>query len=218
MKIKILLADDHAILRQGLRSLLEEQSDIEVVEKSAADSRKAVELAGKFKPDIVIMDVTMPNLNGVDATRKIVSQYAGIKVIALSIHSNRHFVADMLRAGASGYILKESVFDELVKAIRIIAAGGNYLSPRITDVVVGEYVEFLSGEFGEKQEILTEREHEVLQLIAEGKDTKKIAKDLYVSVKTIEANRRRLMDKLEIYSVAELTKYAIREGLTTLDK
>ncbi len=218
MKIKILLADDHAILRQGLRSLLEEQGDIEVVEKSAADGRKAVELAGKFKPDIVIMDVTMPNLNGVDATRKIVSQYTSIKVIALSIHSNRHFVADMLRAGASGYILKESVFDELVKAIRIVAAGGNYLSPRITDVVVGDYVEFLSGQFGSKQEILTEREHEVLQLIAEGKDTKKIAKDLYVSVKTIEANRRRLMDKLEIYSVAELTKYAIREGLTSVDK
>jgi len=215
MSIRILLVDDHGIIRQGLHSLLEKQPDIEVVAE-AEDGRKALELVQELLPDIVIMDITMPNLNGVDATRRIAGQSPKAKVIALSIHSNRRFVSDMLKAGASGYILKECLFDELVQAIRTVAAGNIYLSPRITDVVVDDYVEHLSTT-PKSQTILTNREREVLQLLAEGKSMKQIALELHVSTKAIESNRRQIMEKLDIYSVAELTKYAIREGLTSLE-
>jgi len=216
MSIRILLADDHGIIRQGLHSLLEKQPDIEVVAE-AEDGRKALELVQKLSPDIVIMDITMPNLNGVDAARLITCQSTKVKVIALSIHSNRRFVSDMLKAGASGYILKECLFDELIQAIRIVAAGNIYLSPRITDVVVDDYVERLSTTPKSQLTILTNREREVLQLLAEGKSMKQIALELHVSTKAIEANRRQIMEKLDIHSVAELTKYAIREGLTSLE-
>jgi DNA-binding NarL/FixJ family response regulator len=216
MSIRILLADDHGIIRQGLHSLLEQQSDIKVVGE-AEDGRKAVSLVRELAPDIVIMDITMPNLNGVDATRRIVEEFPKVKVIALSIHSNKRFVADMLRAGALGYILKECLFDELVQGIRVVAGGNIYLSPRITDVVVDDYKGRLSKTADTPLSILTNREHEVLQLLAEGKSTKQIALELHVSVKTIEANRRQIMEKLNIHSVAELTKYAVREGLTSLE-
>ena len=216
MSIRILLADDHGIIRQGLHTLLEQQSDIKVVGE-AEDGRKAVALVRELAPDIVIMDITMPNLNGVDATRRIVEEFPKVKVIALSIHSNKRFVADMLRAGALGYILKECLFDELVQGIRVVAGGNIYLSPRITDVVVDDYKGRLSKTADTPLSILTNREHEVLQLLAEGKSTKQIALELHVSVKTIEANRRQIMEKLNIHSVAELTKYAIREGLTSLE-
>jgi len=218
MSTRILLADDHAIIRQGLCALLEKESGIEVA-GAVEDGRKAVELTRQLHPDIVIMDITMPNLNGIDATYRIVHEIAGVKVIALSIHSNRRFVADMLRAGASGYILKECLFDELVEAIRTVSKGGIYLSPRITGVVVDDYIKHLSGA-GERTglSVLTEREREVLQLLAEGKSTKQIALQLHVSGKTIESNRRNIMDKLDINSVAELTKFAIREGLTSLEQ
>ncbi len=216
MSIKILIADDHGIIRQGLHTLLEQQSDIEVVGE-AEDGRKAVVLVRELTPDIVIMDITMPNLNGVDATRRIVEEFPKVKVIALSIHSNKRFVADMLKAGASGYILKECLFDEVVQGIRTVAGGNIYLSPRITDVVVDDYRGRLSKTADAPPSILTNREHEVLQLLAEGKSTKQIALELHVSVKTIEANRRQIMEKLNIHSVAELTKYAVREGLTSLE-
>ncbi len=215
MSVKVLLADDHGIIREGLRSLLVKQSDIEVVAE-AEDGRKAVEMVREFGPDVVIMDITMPRLNGVEATKKIISEFSDTKVIALSIHSNRRFVSDMLKAGAVGYILKESLFDELVEAIKIVVDGGTYLSPKITDVVVGDYVKCLSSADTFKPTLLSDREHEVLQLLSEGKTTKQIALELHVSTKTIEVNRRQLMDKLNLHSVAELTKYAIREGLTTL--
>jgi len=217
MSVRILLADDHGIIRQGLRSLLEKQSDMEVVGE-AEDGRKAFELVRQLTPDVAIMDITMPNLNGVDATRRIVGEFPKVKIIALSIHSNRRFVADMLRAGASGYILKECLFDELIRAIRTVAAGSIYLSPRITGVVVGDYVERLLTTADLQPTILTDREHEVLQLLAEGKSMKQIALELHVSTKTIEANRRQIMEKLDIHSVAELTKYAVREGLTSLEQ
>ena len=215
MSIKALLVDDHGIIRQGLRSLLAEQPDIEVVAE-AEDGRKAVALVREFLPDIVIMDITMPNLNGVEATKKITAEFPKTKVVALSIHSNRRFVSDMLKAGACGYILKEGLFDDLVQAINVVMDGGTYLSPQITDVVVDDYVKRLSSENELKPTVLSSREHEVLQLLAEGKTSKQIALELHVSNKTIEANRRQIMDKLNMYSVAELTKHAIREGLTTL--
>ena len=211
-----MLVDDHAIIRQGLRSLLEKQPDIEVVAE-AEDGRKALELVRKVLPDIVVMDVSMPGLNGIEATRQICSELPQVRVIALSIHSNRRFVTDMLRAGAAGYILKECLFDELVQAIQAVAAGDSYLSPRITGVVVGDYTKHLSASFDSPLATLTSREREVLQLVAEGKSTKQIALELHVSNKTIEANRRQIMSKLDLHSVAELTKYAIREGLTTLE-
>jgi len=214
---RVLLADDHAIIRQGLCALLEKQPDIEVV-GGVENGRKALELAKELSPDIVIMDITMPNLNGIDATRKITSELSGTKIIALSVHSSRRFVAEMLQAGASGYILKECLFDELVEAIRTVLSGGIYLSPKITGVVVDDYVKRLSiREYQPASRSITEREREVLQLLAEGRSTKQIALQLHVSAKTIESNRRNIMDKLKIHSVAELTKYAVREGLTPLE-
>ena len=216
MSVRILLADDHGIIRQGLRSLLEKESDMEVVAE-AEDGREALQLVRQLAPDIIVMDITMPNLNGVDATRQIVGDFPNVKVIALSIHSNRRLVAEMLKAGASGYVLKECLFDELVQAIRSVTAGGIYLSPRITGVVVDDYVEHLSTKPESQLAILTNREREVLQLLAEGKPTKQIALELHVSTKTIEASRRQIMEKLDIHSVAELTKYAVREGLTSLE-
>ena len=216
MSTSILLVDDHAIIRQGLCSLLEKQPDIEVIAE-ANNGRKALELVRQLMPDIVIMDVTMPGLNGIEATRQIYNQLPQVKVIALSIHSNRRFISDMLRAGAAGYILKECLFDELVQAIQAVAAGDTYLSPRITGVVVEDYINRLSTDVDSPLSLLTSREREVLQLVAEGKSTKQIALKLHVSNKTIEANRRQIMDKLGLHSIAELTKYAIREGLTTLE-
>jgi DNA-binding NarL/FixJ family response regulator len=216
MDIKVLLVDDHAIIREGLRSLLEKQPGMEVV-ADTDDGRKARELVREMLPNIVIMDITMPGLNGIEATRQITAEFPDVKVIALSIHSKRRYVADMLSAGATGYILKECLFDELVTAIKAVAAGGRYLSPRITDVVVSDYVKRLSASDDSPFEALKAREREVLQLIAEGKSTKQIALELHVSTKTIEADRRQIMDKLDIHSIAELTKYAVREGLTTIE-
>jgi len=215
MTTRVLLVDDHAMLREGLHSLLEKQDDIEIVAE-AEDGRKAIDLVRKLMPDVVIMDITMPNLNGVDATRQITRQFPTVKVIALSIHSNRRFVVDMLRAGVSGYVLKECLFDELVQSIRAVTTGGTYLSPRITGVVVDDYVDRLSGTTGPQFTALTGRQRQVLQALAEGKTTKQIALELHVSPKTIEANRRQIMEKLDMHSVAELTKYAVREGLTSL--
>lgn len=216
MNIKVLLVDDHAIIREGLRSLLDKQPEMEVI-ADTDDGRKARDLVDELSPDIVIMDITMHGLNGIEATRQITAEFPDVKVIALSIHSKRRYVADMLSAGATGYILKECLFDELVAAIKAVAAGGRYLSPRITDVVVSDYVKRLSASADSPFEALKAREREVLQLVAEGKSTKQIALELHVSTKTIEANRRQIMDKLNIHSIAELTKYAVREGLTTLE-
>jgi len=216
MSTRVLLVDDHAIIREGLRSLLEKQPDMEVV-ADADDGRKAIELVRELAPDIVIMDVTMPGLNGIEATRLIAAELPDVKIVALSIHSQRRFVADMLSAGAVGYILKECLFDELLQAIGVVANGGRYLSPKIAEVVVDDYVKHLSNISDSPLSALTGREREVLQLVAEGKSTKEIALELHVSTKTIEANRRQIMDKLGVNSVAELTKYAVREGLTTLE-
>ena len=216
MSTRILLVDDHAITRQGLRSLIEKQPDLEVVGE-AEDGRKALDLVRELLPDIVITDITMPNLNGIDATRQIVRQFPKVKVIALSVHSNRAFVADVLKAGASGYVLKDCTFDELVEAIRTVVDGSVYLSSKIAGVVVSDYVQRLSRIVESPLETLTEREREVLQMIGEGKNTIQIALQLHVSTKAIEANRRKIMEKLGAHSVAELVKIAVLGGLTSLE-
>jgi len=216
MSIRILLADDHKITRQGLRSLLEQQDDMEVVAE-AENGRTAVALVDELLPDVVIMDVTMPDLNGVEATHQIVSKYPDVKVIALSMHSDTLFVTEMLRSGASGYLLKDCAFEELARAIRAVMNDKTYLSPSISAVVVEDYLHRLSKADFSASGILTDREREVLQLMAEGKSTKQIALKLHISIKTVETHRRQIMNKLDIHTVAELTKYAVRKGLTSLD-
>jgi DNA-binding NarL/FixJ family response regulator len=215
MSIKILLADDHRIMREGLRCLIESESDMTVVAE-AADGRTAVRLARKVTPDMVIIDITMPDLNGVEATRQIVSEAPNIKVLAVSMHSDDHFVAGMLKAGASGYFLKDCAAEELVYAIRAVVAGEIYLSPKIASIVVDGYLRVLSKGKSTNTPELTAREREILQLVAEGETSKKIAARLHVSIKTIEAHRQKIMDKLNIRSVAGITKYAIQNGLTSL--
>jgi len=217
MGIRVLIADDHKIMLAGLRSLLEKQTDFEVVAE-AENGRKAVQMAQEKKPDIVVMDVSMPDLNGIEATTQIIETLPETRVIALSMHSDKRFVIGMLRAGASGYLLKDCASQELANAISQVAAGKKYLSPEITGVVIDD---FLLGGPGEEAatatSLLSAREREVLQLIAEGWSTKQIASHLYVSIKTIETHRRQIMKKLDLHSIADLTKYAIREGLTSID-
>ena len=216
MSTKILLADDHKITRQGLRSLLEDQPDMEVIAE-ADQGRTAVSLAAELRPNVVIMDVTMPDLNGIEATKRILAHSPNIKIIALSMHSDTLFISEMLKSGASGYLLKDCAFDELADAIRSVVAGKMYLSPSISGIVVDDYLHRLSKVEAPDSNTLTDREREVLQLIAEGKSTKQTALKLHVSIKTIETHRRQIMHKLNIFSVAELTKYAVRKGLTSLD-
>jgi len=216
MSTRILLADDHKIMREGLRSLLDEALDMEVVAE-AEDGRTAVQLAKKLSPDVIVMDITMPDLNGVEATRQILRDAPRAKVVALSMHSDRQFVARMLEAGASGYVLKDAAFEELATAIRAVVTGRVHLSSRITGLVVEDYVQRLPGTEPKVSSPLTPREREVLQLLAEGKGTKEAARLLHVSPKTIETHRRNIMERLNLHGIAELTKYAIREGLTSLD-
>jgi len=230
--MRILLADDHRMFRQGLRTLLETRPDIEVIGE-ASDGREALEMARQTNPDIVIMDISMPGLNGVEATRKLVRDQTGAKVVGLSMHTDRRYTTELLKAGASAFLPKDGSFEELEQALDAVLTGEIYLSPRVTDGGGGgggsggggggggglddnlarHPREAVPGAFDR----LTAREREVLQLMAEGQSTKEIAATLHVSVKTVETHRRQLMEKLEIYSVAELTKYAIREGLTSIE-
>ena len=214
--MKILIADDHGIVRQGLRSLLEKQADMEIVGE-AEDGSMAVRLATKLLPDVIIMDVSMPNLNGIQATRLVLRQTPDARIIALSMYFNRRFVIKMLKAGVLGYVLKSYLFDELVRAIHAVAANEHYLSPRITDVLIEDDINRPLTVQADASGRLTDRERQLLQLLAEGQSTKQIALGLNVSPKTTDANRRQIMNKLGIFSVAELTKYAIREGLTSLE-
>ncbi|HOD36317.1 MAG TPA: response regulator transcription factor [Syntrophales bacterium] len=216
MSIRILLADDHKIVRDGLRTLIEKESGMEVIGE-AENGRKALKMAQKTHPSLVIMDVTMPDMNGIEATRKIVTEVPGVKVIALSMHSDRRFVLGMLEAGASGYLMKDCAFDELAKAVRSVATGHTYLSPSIADVLVKGYLDKIDEKISVARSPLTQREREILQLLAEGQSSKEIASHLGVSVKTVETHRRNMMQKLNMRSVAELTKYAIREGLISVE-
>jgi DNA-binding NarL/FixJ family response regulator len=213
--MKVLLADDHKIVRDGLRNLLEKHADI-MVAGEAEDGREALQLARKLSPDVIIMDIAMPDLNGIEATRQIVAEFPGIKVVALSMHSDKRFVSEMLKAGASAYLLKDCAFEELITAIRTIMKGKIYLSPGIAGVVIEDYIRKDSKAESTVFSLLSDREREVLQLMAEGKTTKEVAAHLNLSIKTVETHRTNIMTKLNIHSIAELTKYAIREGLTSL--
>jgi DNA-binding NarL/FixJ family response regulator len=215
MSLRIILADDHAIFRDGLRALLDDQPGMQVVAE-AENGREAVRLARELRPDLVVMDVTMPGLNGVEATRQITSDSSRIKVISLSMHADQRRVAEMLAAGASGYLLKNSAFDELIQAIRAVVEHGSYLSPPVIGPIVREFLKLSSGEKSPDSS-LTPREREVLQLLAEGNSSKEAAFLLHLNVKTVDTHRQRIMKKLKLNNLVELTRYAIREGLTSLD-
>ena len=196
--------------------MIEKQPDMEIVAE-AENGRTAVKLAREHKPDVFIMDVSMPDLNGIEATRQIIAEVPKVKVLALSMHSDSQFVSEMLTAGVSGYLLKDCAFEELTRAIYAVFKNQSYLSPSIAHMVIKDYVQQQSADEATASSILTAKEREVLQLIAEGHATKQIASRLHVSVKTIETHRKRIMEKLNIHSVAELTKFAIRQGLTSLE-
>lgn len=216
MAITVLVADDHEVVRDGLCSLINREEDMTVIGQ-AENGRRAVELAREITPDVIVMDISMPELNGIDAARQINADASGIKIVALSMHSDRGFVAEMLKAGAAAYLPKDSPGKDVIAAIRTVIAGGIYLPPSLTGLVVADYVRNTADPQKGAFATLTAREREVLQLITEGKSIKETAAQLHVSISTIETHRRNIMDKINIYSVAELTKYAIREGLTSLD-
>jgi DNA-binding NarL/FixJ family response regulator len=212
--MKILLVDDHAIVRDGLQAILARKAGVTLV-GATANGREAIALARRLRPDVVVMDITMPGLNGIGATRQIVTQLPGTKVIALSMHSDRRYVIAMFKAGASGYLLKDSASSELLQALEAVANDQTYVGPAIAGAVVEALTK---GEPGEQLRRLTNREGEVLQLLAEGCTSKEIASRLNIAPATAESHRRQIMSKLNLHTVAELTKFAIREGLTTVEK
>ncbi|MBN2210872.1 MAG: response regulator transcription factor [Sedimentisphaerales bacterium] len=213
MTIKILLADDHAIVRHGLSRSLQQEDGIEVVGQ-AQDGFAAVKLALELSPHLVIMDISMPGLNGIEAVRKIVQEQPRIKIIALSMHSSDKYVREMFKAGAAGYLLKDCPFDELLKAIKTVMADKVYISPSVGDTVIQGFIRQKPSEQNSAFSKLTPREREVLQLLAEGYATKQIGLRLGISPKTVEVHRSRIMEKLGFDNIAQLTKYAIQEGLT----
>jgi DNA-binding NarL/FixJ family response regulator len=216
MKIRVLIADDQHLVRTGIATMIRLQPDMEVVGE-AENGRVAIREAARLSPHVVLMDVTMPDLNGIDATREITSgSPTGPKVIALSSHSDRRFVADVLKAGASGYVVKDAAFEDLVCAIRTVAANQVYLSPQVAGGVVEDHRRWVPDAASPQFAALSARERQVLQLMAEGKSTKAIAAALFVSKKTVDTHRANIMAKLEVDNVADLVKYAIREGLTSV--
>ncbi len=217
MSTTVLIADHHGIVRDGLRLALSNGDGLEVIGE-ASNGREAIELAAQLNPNVVLTEVSMPVLNGIEAARQILKANRWIKVLALSGNCEGHLVKEMLKAGASGYVLKESAADELIKAIEIVIAGGRYLSPDVAGVVIDDLVGYNGdGANHASVKILTAKERELLQMLAEGDVSKIAAKKLHVSVKTVDARRRDIMRKLNLDSVALLTKFAIREGLTSLN-
>jgi DNA-binding NarL/FixJ family response regulator len=216
LSISLLLVDDHKIVLEGLKALIEKQENMKVI-GVAPNGREAVTLAQELSPDIIIMDLSMPDMNGIDATIEIIKENPSQKVLALSMHSDKRFISKALRGGAAGYMLKDCASEELVQAIKDIISGRSYLSPQIADIVFKDYREQLVDKEFSAFSKLTKREREVLQFIAEGKSTKNIAASLNLSVKTIETHRAQIMLKLDLHSVAELTKFALREGLTSIE-
>ena len=215
MPIKVLIAEDHKIVREGICALLNKEADIKVVAE-AEDGATAVQLARELLPDVVVMDIGLPNLNGIEATRQIVASVPGVKVIALSMHSDRRYILEMLKAGAKAYLLKDCAFEEMVQAVRDVKKNKVYLSQKITETMINDQI-LLTKDESSVFTLLSDRERQVLQLIAEGMTMKEIAHSLKVSVKTAETYRQRIMEKLNMHSVAELTRYAIREGLIQLE-
>jgi DNA-binding NarL/FixJ family response regulator len=216
MSIRIVLADDHKVLRHGLSAALKNEADMEIVGQ-AENGHEAIRLTQELRPDVIIMDIAMPELNGIEATRQIIKDHPKIKIIALSMHSNKKFIHEMIKAGAKGYLLKDCEYAELISAIRTVIDNKTYLSPSITGVIIEDYMLQSDGDKSNAFEVLSDREREVLQLIAEGKTTKQAARVLHISPKTVEGHRTRIMHKLDIDNVAGLTKYAIKEGLTSPD-
>lgn len=214
MTLRILLVDDHELMRDGLRSILEKEPGVEVTGE-ASSGREAVESARSLSPDIVVMDVVMKDLNGIEATRQIRSECPRARVLALSSHSDRRYVNAILEAGASGYVLKANAYDDLRRALDAVRHGKTYLSPDVTGAVVGASLHGRGEDSGRAS--LSPREKEVLQLLAEGLTSPEIGERLFVATHTVETHRRNIMRKLDIHSVADLTKYAIREGITPLD-
>jgi two-component system response regulator NreC len=217
-KIRVLLAEDHTIVRKGLRALLDDETDIEVVGE-AEDGRETVRQVERVCPDVVLMDITMPLLNGVEATRQIKSQHPEVQVLGLTRHENEEYIYQLLRAGASGYVVKQAAPAELVEAIRAVFEGDTFLSPSINPSMVEEYIRQAKAMVKSgPDERLTPREREVLQLVAEGRTNREIAQVLSISIKTVEHHRANLMSKLDLYSAAELTQYAIRTGVIDVDQ
>jgi two-component system, NarL family, response regulator NreC len=214
--IRILIADNHTLFLQGLRGLVEQEAGFEVVGE-ASDGREAVERTRELLPDVVLMDVVMPGLNGFDATRMIRDEVPATRVLALSMHVDKRYVLGMLDAGAAGYVPKDASFEEVARAIRAVAAGQGYLAPSIAGVVVEGYARRTVASPSTSQ-ALSQREREVLQLLAEGATAREIGRRLHISVKTVETHRRNLLAKLELDTVADLVRYAIREGITSLDE
>ena len=207
-RIRILVADDHAVVRQGFKMILDAQADLEIVGE-AGNGREAVELAEQLHPDVVVMDVSMPELNGIEATRRLATSVPRARVVALSMHKDSVYVREILRAGARGYLLKDSGAADLVAAIRAVASGESYLSPAVSNAVLDDYRKHATNPI----DLLTSREREVLQLLAEGKTNKEIAGVLNLSVYTVEAHRGRIMEKLNLHSIGELVLFAVRNGL-----
>ncbi len=211
--IRILLCDDHAVIRRGLRLLLDQQEDFEVVGE-ASDGREAVSLAEALKPDIAVLDITMPNLNGIEAARQISAKQLGTAIVVLSMHADESFVLKALKAGARGYVLKEAPESELIKAVRALAEGKSFFSPAVSRMLVEDYVRHLQDkDVEDSYELLTAREREILQLIAEAKSNKDIASILNLSLYTVETHRSNIMEKLNLHSVPELILYAVRKGV-----
>ncbi len=213
--MRVFLADDHTILREGLRAILERESDVSVVGE-AADGLDAVTRVLALRPDVVVMDISMPGLNGVEATRRIVEALPRAKVIGLSMHADRRYVQAMFEAGAVGYLLKNAASDELLHALRVVVEGRRYVSPALTDVLI-EVLRSAPSDSALVTSTLTAREREVLQLLSEGHTSKEIADRLTIALSTVETHRRQIMLKLDLHSIAELTRYAVRSGVTSAD-
>ncbi|HEV8539117.1 MAG TPA: response regulator transcription factor [Bacteroidota bacterium] len=216
MKKRVLIVDDHAILRDGLRSLFETKLGYEVVAE-AEDGKNAVRLAREHSPDLVMMDLNMPGMNGIEAARAIIRDVRGVKIIALTMHHDKRYAIEMFQAGAVGYLLKDAPFEEVAEAVQAVMNNQRYLSPAIGADALKECLDRLAGTTHNDVASLTPKEREVLQLLAEGKTNKEIADYLCLSIKTVDNHRQRIMDKLNLHTVAELTKYAIREGLTSVE-
>ncbi|MBD1914595.1 MULTISPECIES: response regulator transcription factor [Cyanophyceae] len=213
--IQLVIADNHALVRAGFRLLVEDIDGIEVVGE-AENGHEALQLVETLKPQIVLMDIAMPEMNGLEATARIAHEFPQVRVLILSMHANEEYVYQALRSGASGYLLKDSGIEDLERALRAIARGETYLCPAISKYVVSDYVRRLSQDQSPLDQI-TPRQREILRLIAEGKSTKDIAAMLYISTKTVETHRTQLMDRLDIHDIAGLVRYAIRMGLVVLD-